>query len=493
MTKVLTKLCKHSIECMKVVLYFVISINLTACKYEAAEQVETGQAIIGQENEQPVDNSSASVSAGGSTTDSLHAGNSGLVLPEISQCDGECTCDEVLVNLNDTGVVASAESATANLSTCSFSILLGQDCSYGRDAQLSLDKVGAGNGGFDFSKISADGTVLAEDAIEWQCVLDNHTGLMWEVKKHGFSGEIGNKTNTFSWYMDEVVDYSTANNGICNLTTSCDTKAYIEAINNNQMCGYDDWRLPNKTELQDLVDYGSSRPSIDDSFFPQTMLGFYWSSSIDSDDFKSAWQIGFFYGRVAGIPTESPRYIRLVREHQKKAVVMPVAGISEQNMTIRRALAPRQNCNSQAESSAPTTRFKQDNQGNILDRFTGLIWKRCVEGLLGEFCDQGEELKMSWTQALMYTEKVNNEQTEVLTSSWRLPNIKELQSTIETQCEEPALNPFAFPNVPLENVWSGTPHNHNVDNSYYLQYQNSVVFFTSREEELLVHLVRDCQ
>jgi hypothetical protein len=371
--------------------------------------------------------------------------------------------------------------------------MFGQDCNYGRDAQITLDKVGAGNAGFDFSKISADGSVLAEDAIEWHCVLDNHTGLMWEVKKHGFSAEIGNKTNTFSWYMDEVADYSTANNGICNLTTSCDTKGYTEAVNSNQMCGYDDWRLPDKKELQDLVDYGSSRPSIDDSFFPQTMLGFYWSSSIDSDDFKSAWQIGFFYGRVAGIPTESPRYIRLVREHQEKDVVMPVAGIPEQNITMRRALAPRQSCNSKAKSSAPITRFKQDDQGNILDSFTGLIWKRCVAGLLGEFCDQGEQLKMSWPQALMYAEQVNNEQTEVLTSSWRLPNIKELQSTIETQCEEPALNPFVFPNVPLEDVWSATPHNYDTNKSYYLQYQNSVIFFSAREVELQVHLVRDCQ
>ena len=100
---------------------------------------------------------------------------------------------------------------------------------------------------------------------------------------------------------------------------------------------------------------------------------------------------------------------------------------------------------------------------------------------------------MSWLQALMYADKITNNETEALTTSWRLPNIKELQSTIETQCEEPALNPFVFPNIPLEYVWSGTPHTHFTDRSYYLQYQNGIIFYGSREEQLLVHLVRDCQ
>ncbi len=477
MTKGLTKLCTLSMQFVKAVLYFVISINLIACKYEAVEQIETRQESTSEDNEQSEENN----------------GNSGLILPELPQCDGECTCDEVLVQFNDTGVVESAESSTGNLPYCSFSILLGQDCRHGRDAQISLNKVGAGNAGFDYSKVSADGNVLANDAIEWQCVLDNHTGLMWEVKRHDFSSEIGNKTNTFSWFFDEFLDYSSANNGICNLTTSCDTQGYIQAINANQMCGYSDWRLPDKTELQGIVDYGSSSPSIDDSFFPHTIPGFYWSSSIDSDDLKSAWLVGFYFGRVAGSKTDDTKYIRLVRDHQNKDVVMPVVGIDEQNITMRQVLAPLQRCNSRAELSAPISRFKQDNHGNILDRFTGLIWKRCVAGLLGNHCKEGEELKMSWLQAMLYADKVNNDETEVLTSSWRLPNIKELKSTVETQCEEPALNPFVFPNIPLGHVWSGTPHTRFTDNSYYLQYQNSLILFGSRKDEFLVHLVRDCQ
>jgi len=471
MCKSISTLHKPATLIVNFVLYILVSFNITGCKYEAAEQPGINEEISNQDIDE----------------------NNVVVLPEIPQCDGICTCDEALVKSNDTGLVESAESLTANLSYCSFSILLGQDCRHGRDAQMLLSKVGEGNAGFDYSKVSSDGNLLASDAIEWQCVLDNHTGLMWEVKQTAFSRGIGNKTNTFSWFFDDFPSYSSANNGKCNLLTSCDTRSYIQTVNTNQMCGFDDWRLPDKTELQDLVDYGSSTPSIDSVFFPQTALGFYWTSSIDTDDFNSAWQVGFYYGRVTGSMTDNARYLRLVREHQVEHVAVPAVSTDEQDISLRKVLAPNQRCNSQAESSAPISRFKQDYQGNILDRFSGLIWKRCVAGLSGNYCKEGEQLKMPWLQALMYADKVNNDETEVLASSWRLPNIKELQSTIETQCEEPALNPFVFPNIPMENVWSATPHTHHTDSSYFLQYQNSIVFYGSREELLLVHLVRDCQ
>jgi len=476
MTKSIPTLHMILIPIVRVALYIFISINITACKYEAAEQTDTYQESISEEGHSQGDNVDGE-----------------LVLPEIPQCDGICTCDEALIISNDTGVIESAESSTGNLSYCSFSILLGQDCRHGRDSQTSLNKVGTGHAGFDYSKVNDEGSLLTDDAKEWQCVLDNHTGLMWEVKQGAFSSKMGNKTNTFSWFHDDFPDYSSANHGDCNLPSSCDTQAYIQMANANQMCGFGDWRLPDKIELQDLVDYGSSIPSIDNSFFPQTEAGFYWTSNIDSDDLGSAWQVGFHFGRVAGSATNNAKHIRLVREHKIDKIEMPIVTTDEQNPTIRAVVAPKQRCNSQAKSTAAISRFKQDHQGNILDRFSGLIWKRCVAGLSGDYCDEGEQLKMSWLQALMYADKVTNDETEVLTTSWRLPNIKELQSTIETQCEEPALNPFIFPNIPLEYVWSGTPHTHHTDSSYYLQYQNSIIFYGSREEHLLVHLVRDCQ
>ncbi len=84
-----------------------ISINITACKYEAAKQTDTDQG---------------SMSQGGNGQDGNVNGE--LVLPEIPQCDGVCTCDEALIQFNDTGVIESAESAIGNLPYCRFSTLV---------------------------------------------------------------------------------------------------------------------------------------------------------------------------------------------------------------------------------------------------------------------------------------------------------------------------------------------------------------------------------
>jgi hypothetical protein len=462
----------------KVILCIYICINVNACKYDAAnekQQVNAG-----------VDNNS-------NNNQGSNSQESNIVLPIIPQCDGPCTCDEVVVKYNDTGALRSAESLSSNLSFCSFAILLGQDCRFGRDSDNTLDKIGTGNGGFDFNKVSSEGDILFEEAPQWDCVNDNHTGLMWEVKHNSQSANIRNNTNTFSWSLDEFPEYISENNGECNVIGECDTQAYIDNINNNQLCGFDDWRLPTRHELQDIVDYGSYQPSIDTKFFPRTKMGFYWTSSIDTDDIGSVWQVGFYSGRVAGSPTSDARFIRLVREYQALKIDTLLASSNEQDITQRTIVAPIHSCNSQAVLSAPISRFKQDLQGNILDTQTGLIWKRCIAGLSGQYCNEGEPLKMSWIQALMYAERVTNNETEPLVTSWRLPNVKELQSTVETQCEEPALNPFVFPNVPMENAWTSTPHIFFSNSSYYMQYQNSIIFLGPREEQMTVHLVRNCQ
>lgn len=40
--------------------------------------------------------------------------------------------------------------------------------------------------------------------------------------------------------------------------------------------------------------------------------------------------------------------------------------------------------------------------GNVLDTYTGLIWRRCVAGMSGEYCSEGREVFMSWLEALEY-------------------------------------------------------------------------------------------
>lgn len=464
----------HGFSTKKIVFSFLLLsvIFNVGCKYEGMGTVEDSGEISSIAN----DSADETVAS----------------LPRLSLCDGECTCDEVVLKMNDTGITFGPDGVEQNLSYCHIFDDLVQDCNHGRDSELSLRKVGGGNAGFDFSKIDSDGELLPLDGSDWKCVFDNHSGLMWEVKDNGFTSASGNKTNTFSWSSNALPEYSALDGGNCNVMGACDTQAYMATANRERLCGFNDWRLPDKMELQDLVDYAYSEPSIDMNYFPNTAVGFYWSSTIDTDDLGSAWAVGFHFGRVAGGSNRSTHYVRLVRRHRLDARPALSVTLAEQEPRLRDELAPLQRCNSKAVLSTPISRFKQDSMGNVLDTYTGLIWRRCVEGMSGEYCNEGQEVFMSWFGALEYAAEENN-RVNAAETPWRIPNIKELQRTVETQCEEPALNPFVFPNIPLDNVWSSTPHARQSHNSYYYQYQNSILFYGSRKGKHLVHLVRDCR
>ena len=40
--------------------------------------------------------------------------------------------------------------------------------------------------------------------------------------------------------------------------------------------------------------------------------------------------------------------------------------------------------------------------------------------------------------------------------TWRVPSYEELKNLAETKCDNPAFNPTAFPNLPIENLWTTT-------------------------------------
>ncbi len=459
-------------------VFLPLCLLVTACNYEAV-------------NDAPASNASVQTLAGQSTDEGNESTDKALVLPSIPQCDGACSCDEIVIKANDTGSGFAAFGSLENLSDCNVEGRYQQDCAHGRDARANLEKTGEGAQGFDYTKITQQGE-KAQQEQEWQCVLDNHTGLMWEVKQAKQSGLPRDTAQTYAWFDPELPSYSAVDGGTCHSVSPCNTAEYIAMINEEKLCGYDNWRLPNRIELHDLVHYGQWQPTIETQFFPNTLIDYYWSSSIDTDDEESVWSVNFNFGTVQGAPSHTVRHIRLVREHVPKTKPSLPLQAQEQLASLRTQLAPKQRCNELAVLSSPISRFKQNERGHIFDTFTGLIWQPCVNGLSGDTCSEGDVDKLTWQDALNLAADLS-EQDELSNTPWRLPNTKELQRTIELQCEEPALNPFVFPNIPLAPVWSATPHGKDQAASYHYQYQNSILFYAKRNEKHLVHLVRDCQ
>jgi len=173
----------------------------------------------------------------------------------------------------------------------------------------------------DFTKLDAAGTPLAEqDAIytitPWDCVRDETTGLVWEVKTTG--GGLHDQNHAYTWYDPDTETNGGApgrkDGGQCE-GSACDTASFVEAVNAQGWCGASGWRLPTREELRSIVDYQATRPAIDTGYFPNTVSRSFWSTEPNTTYPRFAWHTDFKYGLASYYFLKSgPKPVRLVRE-----------------------------------------------------------------------------------------------------------------------------------------------------------------------------------
>ena len=189
----------------------------------------------------------------------------------------------------------------------------------------------------DYTKLDARGNKLPSSARSWSCVLDNRSGLIWEVKTD--DGGAHDKDNEYRWGGEGVSDMALANydgNDESQRKQSRwngkgkrydDWNKLITAANSEQLCGFSDWRVPDLYQLASLVrcrggsyknlDDGCSgsyqRPTIDTDYFPNAQSSWFWSSSPDAYDSYYAWIVYFGGGYDNSNYRSDGRYVRLVR------------------------------------------------------------------------------------------------------------------------------------------------------------------------------------
>ncbi|MCI5179142.1 MAG: DUF1566 domain-containing protein [Candidatus Electrothrix sp. AW3_4] len=142
--------------------------------------------------------------------------------------------------------------------------------------------------------------------------------------------------------------------------------------------------------------------------------------------------------------------------------------------------------------------------GTITDTETGLMWKRCSEGLSGVNCEEGEAKKYKWNDAV---QRFKNIQYAGY-SDWRLPTIDELKTLVycsngvkdtkngkcNDSSKKPTINQQAFPNTLSYPYWSGSPDALLSDYAWGVNFHNGFSSFDNRYgDSYAVRLVRGGQ
>ncbi|MFP4446127.1 MAG: DUF1566 domain-containing protein [Desulfosudaceae bacterium] len=124
-------------------------------------------------------------------------------------------------------------------------------------------------------------------------VTDHDTGLMW-AKYTADTDDDGDVDSNDQVNWQDALDW-------------CE---------NLSLAGYDDWRLPTKKELRSIVDYDTSEPAIDTTYFPNTMSWIYWTSTTDAYNRDNAWLVYFSVGYDGNNLKSNTYYVRAVRGGQ---------------------------------------------------------------------------------------------------------------------------------------------------------------------------------
>ncbi len=219
---------------------------------------------------------------------------------------------EFLASLNDTGITWDADNTSGNNSTCSSNLSSPQDCNYGRDDNHNDDS--DGHAGFSFTKLDATGTPLPDQTVDyattvWACVKDNITGLVWEVKTT--AAGIHNQDNTYLWGGLTAIGRDHPNRQGTYYDPSWND--LVQGSNTENLCGFDNWRLPTVAELSSIVNKGTSDPMIDTNYFPNTSPTRFWTSGPVANSPSKAWCLYLRNGYDGGLSRDNDFRVRLVR------------------------------------------------------------------------------------------------------------------------------------------------------------------------------------
>ncbi|MBN2530346.1 MAG: DUF1566 domain-containing protein [Deltaproteobacteria bacterium] len=109
-----------------------------------------------------------------------------------------------------------------------------------------------------------------------------------------------------------------------------------------------------------------------------------------------------------------------------------------------------------------------DNEPVVQDNVTGLMWQGCIAGLWGDDCTLETATELSWVEALEFCDAL----TWGSYDDWRLPDEFALQSIIDYNVKDPAVNSDAFPETLSVYHWASSTAVANEGNAWRVSFSD---------------------
>ncbi|MCI5180337.1 MAG: DUF1566 domain-containing protein [Candidatus Electrothrix sp. AW3_4] len=226
-------------------------------------------------------------------------------------------------------------------------------------------------------------------------------------------------------------------NGSASAMTWQDALAYCAELN---LGGDTDWRLPNRNELQSIIDYEQYGPAVDSTIFPNT-IGTFWTSTTQPDATDNAYVVNFTSGRIIYADKDTGLYyVRAVR-----------GGV---------------------EPTPEESPYTRSDEGLVTDAGTDLVWA----AVLVDTNNDSLADEMTWEDALAYCATLNfGGHTD-----WRLPSRHELQSIIDYRRYNPAVDTSFFPAV-IGTFWTSTTPPDATANAYVVNFTSGRIIYADKD------------
>ncbi|MCK5681664.1 DUF1566 domain-containing protein, partial [bacterium] len=215
------------------------------------------------------------------------------------------------------------------------------------------------------------------------------SGYAWRVSF--FNGAIDYEDKFSSYYvravrsgqsrtLDPLVIFSDGavsdpNTGLIWQQAEAGEMTWEEALSyceNLELAGYGDWRLPDRHELQSLVDYNHYRPSLEKIFFPEALSSHYWSSTSNADYTYCAWRVNFLDGGISGrISKTTSYYVRAVRSGQSRSLDPLISSFSATSLSGTAPLTVTFLCSASDPDGGDIIQYQWDFDGSGISEQTG--------------------------------------------------------------------------------------------------------------------------